>query len=462
MAAIDTYLQFILDNAPYFYYIPGSGPDTSWGRGAAPAAFAIDFLYEAHQEKRLENKKTDIYDKIVSLADFILTQQCTDDTKKAYGGFRSNETSDYYYSVDACRVIPALLEAYELTRTVDYLNAAKLAGATFLKTMQDKQTQGGFARAVTVVDEWLLQMDIECLYGLIGLKMLAEKHDAANATQYETMMSKALGFLREGFENLWLHYDPADSKWHRVGLTENEIQDDPLAYALLGLYAYEGWSLSCEKVYEFINTVPASADFPGYNPNICWAGYIDVLKRKAASDYYDCVTSGILHDIRAAKDKPSLELSVQTVNAHHQQFMFWGAKFNDYSCVENKQSIITVSWVGLLLLRYTPVRTPFTAILEGFGENVTLQSVLQSSETLSYGESINMKAFVRLTMPEELVIEPGYAVTDFLMVYTLIPIRHHDKLRRHGVDYEVGPVQLFRFRGEPLYYRALCRRLISS
>jgi len=142
--------------------------------------------------------------------------------------------------------------------------------------------------------------------------------------------------------------------------------------------------------------------------------------------------------------------------------MFWGAKFNDYSCVENKQSIITVSWLGLLLLRYTPVRTPFTVILEEFGENVTLRSVLQSSETLSYGEPINIKAFVRLAMPEELVIEPGYTVTDFMTVYTLIPIRHHDKLTRHGVDCEVGPVELFRFRGEPLYYRAMCRRLISS
>jgi hypothetical protein len=55
---------------------------------------------------------------------------------------------------------------------MDYLNAAKLAAGTFLKTMQDQQAYGGFARAVTITDAWLLQLDVECLYGLIGLKCL--------------------------------------------------------------------------------------------------------------------------------------------------------------------------------------------------------------------------------------------------------------------------------------------------
>jgi len=314
VAALDVYLQFILDYAPYLYYIPDSGPDLSYGRGVAAAAFALDFLYEAYQDKRLESRKSEIYNKIVSLADFILTQQCTDNAKKAYGGFKSNETSDYYYSVDACRAMSPLLKAYELTNNDDYLDAAKLAGATFLKTMQDKQNHGGFARAVDINDNWLLQMDVECLYGLIGLKMLCN-YDAANQSQYQSMMEKAVAFLRKGFENLWLYYDPTDDDWHRIGSSESEIYDDSFAYALIGLYAYEGWSLNCEKVYEFINAISASADYAGYNPSVCWAGYIDVVKQKAACDYYDGVTSGILHDIRAAKDKPSLELSVQIVNA---------------------------------------------------------------------------------------------------------------------------------------------------
>ena len=460
MAALDIYLQFILDYAPYLYYIPDSGPALSSGRGVAAAAFALDFLYEAYQDKRLESRKSEIYNKIVSLADFILTQQCTDNAKKAYGGFKSNETSDYYYSVDACRAMSPLLKAYELTNNDDYLDAAKLAGATFLKTMQDKQNYGGFARAVDINDNWLLHMDVECLYGLIGLKMLCN-YDADNQSQYQSMMEKAVAFLRKGFENLWLYYDPTDDDWHRIGSSESEIYDDSFAYALIGLYAYEGWSLNCEKVYEFINAISASADYAGYNPSVCWAGYIDVVKQKAACDYYDGVTSGILHDIRAAKDKPSLELSVQIVNAHYEQFMFWGVKFADWSPVENKQSTITVSWLGMLLLRYQPTRTPFKTFLEKFGENVALYPIVQTGETVSYGEGITVKAIASLKLPEEIIIEPGYTINDFVTLYTFIPIRAHDKILRQGVEYEVGPVQLFRFRGEPNHYRAVCRRLIA-
>jgi len=460
MAPLDTYLQFILDYAPYFYYIPGTGVDTDAGRGVAAAAFSIDFLYEAYNSGKFPSRQTDIYNKIVSLADWILTQQCVNNAKDAYGGFKSNENSTFYYSIDACRVVPSLLKAYELTNDADYLNAAVLAGKTFLKTMQDKQTYGGFARFVDISDTWDLKLDVECLYGLIGLKMLCS-YDPDTKSQYELTMEKAVSFLREGFENLWLYYDPSDSSWHRVGLSENEIYDDPFAYALIGLHDYERWSLSCEKVYESINTIPASADYPGYNSSICWAGYIDVVKRKSACDYYDAVTSGILHDIRAAKDEPSLESSVQIINLHYEEFMFWGVKFFDWSPVENKQSIITVSWLSLLLLRYKPVKTLFTPVLNAGGENVTLYSIVQSGETVSYSEGITIKAVVRLALPDEVVIEPGFMVTDFVKVYTIIPVRHHDKIMRNGVDYEVGSPQLFRFKGEPQYYAALCRRLVQ-
>ena len=461
MAALDTYLQFILDYSPYFYYIPGTGVDTEWGRGVAAAAFSIDFLIEAYNSGKFPSKETDIYNKIVSLADWILTQQCTDEGWPNYGGFKSNENSDFYYSVDACRVIPSLLRAYALIEDSDYLDVAILAGKTFLKTVQDKQTYGGFAKFVDINDIWDLKIDVECLYGLIGLKMLCS-YDPDTKSQYESMMETAVSFLREGFEKLWLYYDPSDSQWHRVGLTQNEIYDDPFSYALVGLYDYEGWSLSCEKVYELINTIAASADYPGYNAKICWAGYIDVVKRKAACDYYDAVTSGILHDIRAIKDKPSLKLSVQIVNLHYQEFMFWGVKFFDWSPVENKQSTITVSWLGLLLFRYEPVTTLFTSFLNAYGANVTLYSIVQAGETVSYGEGITIKAVVRLAVPDEVLIEPGFMITDFVKVYTLVPIRHHDKMMRNGVDYEVGSPQVFRFKGVPQYYTALCRRLVGQ
>ena len=457
----EAYYQFVMDYAPYVYVIPPDTPDPEWGRAAFSAAFAIDFLHEAYSSKQFENQKTDIYNKIINLADFILTQQCTDPAKKAYGGFKSAENSTYYYAIDACRVIPSLLKAYELTNDADYLDAAKLAGNTFLKTMQDQQAYGGFARAVTIDDNWLLQLDVECLYGLLGLKMLAEKYDVANSSLYEAMMAKAVGFLREGFENLWLYFDPADGIWHRVGLAENEVYDDPLAYALIGLYDYEGWSLSCQKVYDFINTIRASAQYPAYNPAICWAGYIDVISRFPACDYYDAVTSGILCRIRRNHDKPSLAYGMKIIDKHKDEFMFWGVKHADYSPVENKKAMASVCWLARLFLNYEEPLTRFTQILRSKGETLTLYPIVETGETVSYGEGIDIKAIVSPTRNDEVLIEPGYVINDYITVYAFAPLRQHDKVRRKGSDYTILGVQAFDWKGETAYFKANCRRLIG-
>jgi len=457
----EAYYQFVMDYAPYVYVIPPDTPDPEWGRAAFSAAFAIDFLCEAYPAKQFENQKTDIYNKIINLADFILTQQCTDPAKKAYGGFKSAENSTYYYAIDACRVIPSLLMAYELTKDIDYLDTARLAAGTFLKTMQDQQAYGGFARAVTIDDNWLLQLDVECLYGLLGLKMLAEKYDVANSSLYETMMAKAVGFLREGFENLWLYFDPADGIWHRVGLNENEVYDDPLAYALLGLYDYEGWSLSCQKVYNFINTIRASAQYPAYNPAICWAGYIDVISRFPACDYYDAVTSGILCRIRRNHDKPSLAFSMKIIDKHKDEFMFWGVKHADYSPVENKKAMASVCWLARFFLNYEEPLTRFTQILRSKGETLTLYPIVETDETVSYGEGIDIKAIVSPTRNDEVLIEPGYVINDYITVYAFAPLRQHDKVRRKGSDYIILGVQAFDWKGETAYFKANCRRLIG-
>jgi hypothetical protein len=468
----DAYYEFIMDYAPYIYVIPGSGPDLSWGRAAFAAAFAIDFLYEAYSDPQFSSKQTDIYNKIASLADWILTQQYTSDPlKKAHGGFKSNETSTSCYSIDACRVIPALIKAYRLTETFAYLDAAKLAGATFLQSMQNPpiptihdQYYGGLARAVTDADTWLPEMDIENLYGLIALKLLTEE-DPANQSTYESMMADLTSFLRSGFEELYLEYRPlpsGDGEWHRVGLSENEIYDDPFAYAFLGLYEYEGWSLTAQKVYSAINTIRASAQYPAYNPAVCWAGYIDVKSRFPACDYYDAVTSGILWKLRKHHDKSSYEFSMQIIDKHQDEFMFWSVKHTDYSFVENKQAMATVCWLSLLFLYYEDPITRFTQILRSKGENVTLYPVREASETVSYGEGINIKALVSPARVEEIMPEAGYIITDYLTIHVFAPIRSHDKIRRKGVDYEATEFQEFDFQGDTLYRRAVLRRLLGA
>ena len=52
----NAYYQFIIDYAPYLYYIPGSGPDLTWGKAALAAAFAIDFLYKAYNDSQFTSK----------------------------------------------------------------------------------------------------------------------------------------------------------------------------------------------------------------------------------------------------------------------------------------------------------------------------------------------------------------------------------------------------------------------
>jgi hypothetical protein len=458
----EAYYQFVMDYAPYVYVIPPSTPDPAFGKGVLAANFAIDFLCEAYSAPQFDDRKADIYAKIVSLADWVLTQQCLDPARKTYGGFQSAEVSTYYYSVDACRAIPSLLRAYELTGDSRYLDSAKLAGGTFLKTMQDQQDYGGFARAVTIGDAWLLQLDVECLYGLIGLKMLAEKHDTPNASIYEGIMSNAIGFLRAGFENLWLDFDPADGKWHRVGLSENEVYDDPFAYALIGLYAIEGWSVSCQKVYNALNSIRASAKYPAYDPAVCWAGYIDVLSRFSACDYYDAVTSGILWKIRQNHDKPSLKLSVEVIGKHAAEFMFWGAKHADFSYVENKQAMVTVCWIAQLFLHYEEPTTQFTRILKSKGETVTLYPVREASATVEYGEPLDLSAVVSALKAEQVMLEAGYYLNDYLAFYTFLPVRVHDKVRRPGEDYEIQTVTPFTFANQRLYFKSVARRLISS
>ena len=78
----EAYYQFVMDYAPYVYVIPPDTPDPAFGKGVLAASFAIDFLCEAYSAQQFEDRKADIYNKIVSLADWVLTQQCTRPSKE--------------------------------------------------------------------------------------------------------------------------------------------------------------------------------------------------------------------------------------------------------------------------------------------------------------------------------------------------------------------------------------------
>jgi hypothetical protein len=468
----------MVNNLAYTYYVEKNGlvegPDPAYGKGAFPAAFAIDFLYQAYSTPQFAANQAAILAEIVSLANFIVSQQCTNASKNAYGGFASAVGSTQYYAVDAARCIPSLLRAYALTNTASYLSAAVLAGYTFLHNMQTlpvffgifDRYYGGFARYVDINDNWSRFMDVEPIYGFIGLQMLAETYDVGNASTYTTMMSDAIAFLRSGFEQLYLYFDPkpdGDGKWHRVGLGETQVYDDPVSFALLGLYTYEGWSVSCQKVYSFIESIRASAQYPAYNPAICWPGYIDVVTRFPACAYYDALTSGILWKIRAVHDKPSLALSMQIINKYQKEFLAsWGPLFTDYSPITAQKAMANTSWLAQLFVNYQDPITNFTRILDLQGESLILYPIREAAEQVTYGEGLSIKGTVTMGTAGEIMIEPGYIFEDHITVYTFVSVRLHDKIRRAGVDYEVLTVQAFDLNGNPEYYKSVCRRLIGQ
>lgn len=471
MPVPESYYHFVMDYAPYLYVTPGVGPDLNWGKAAFAAGFAVDFLYEAFFDKQFDDRSQQIEDKIVELSDWLLTQQITNQNIQSYGGFASTENSNTCYSVDVGRTVPALLKAYDLTTDVNYLDSAKLAVSNFLFNMQQQPSAigihdryyGGYARAVDNTNQWQPQMDTESLNSLTALKMLMAM-DPAQKAKYETMTQDSANFYRPGIESASLYFDPkplGDGAWHRVGLNDDVIYDDSIAYALLGLYETEGYSGTVQTTYEAINSINASPAFPAYNSEICWAGYINVERKTVACDYYDAVTSGILAKIRKNHDKLSYDFSVKILQTHADQFMFWGPKQDDYQPIENKQAMATVCWLGQLLVDYEPPLTRFTQVLKSNGENLTLYPITKETETTSFGKGVDIKAIVLPQKTDEVLIEPGYLISDYMALHVFSPIRRHDKIRRSGVDYEVTTIQDFRLRDQVAFKKAICRRLLS-
>jgi hypothetical protein len=187
-----------------------------------------------------------------------------------------------------------------------------------------------------------------------------------------------------------------------------------------------------------------------------------VVQKFPACAYYDAVTSGILWKIRAAHDKPSLALSVQVIQKHQDQFLFWGPVFTDYSPITPQKAMANVTWLARFFLNYQDPVTNFSSVLDSSGEILTLYSIQEAADQVTWGEDLEMKATVTMGTAGEVMIEPGYAIEDYVTVYSFLPVRVHDKIRRAGVDYEVSVVQAFDLNGDPEFYKSVCRRLISQ
>ena len=478
------YVDSVLDNVvtlknnlQYTYYVAKGAevdhPDTSFGKAAFASAFALEYLYEAYSAGQFQSSQSAILTRIGELADFILTQQCTNPAMQAYGGFKSAEGSVAYYSIDGGRCIPALLKAYKLTNNSTYLDAAKLAGYTFLYNMQHIPASlgltdtyyGGLAMYVTDTDAYGVMMMVEDCYDIIGLTMLARIYDSGNAARYNGVVEDMLKFYREGLENFYLYYEAPPSgagKWYRIGLADEQIYDDPVSYALLGLYTYEGFSQTVQRVYDFLQNIPQNGTYPDYQPNVCWPGYINVVTRAPDCPYYDAVTIGILESIRKVVDKPSYELAYQIAIKYAKSFLYWGPIYKDYSPVTPQKATTEVAWLARMYVNYSLPQTDFSMLLEHEGERIELYSVKQAADITTYAPALIMPAVIKNASVKETLIEAGYILTDYLVMYSLIPVRPRDKIRRRGADYEVQTVQKIILENQPMGYKSDLRRLQNN
>jgi hypothetical protein len=231
---------------------------------------------------------------------------------------------------------------------------------------------------------------------------------------------------------------------------------------MLGLYTYEGMSSSCSKVYDLIQNIMASAEYPAYNPFICWPGYIDVIVRFPACGYYDDVSIGILGQIRKVYDKPSYSLENQILSSYPTQFLYWDPEFTDYNPITVQKAMANVCWLGEFFINYVEPQTDFTELLGLNGDDLTLYPIIAAADEVSWAQPISLVGMVTIGAATELILEPGYITQKHITVFTFLPVRVHDKIRYSGVDYEVITVSDYDLNGSPQFYKSVCRKLITQ
>lgn len=115
--------------------------------------------------------------------------------------------------------------------------------------------------------------------------------------------------------------------------------------------------------------------------------------------------------------------------------------------------------------------TRFAQVLSAEGEEVTWHKREEGSEDpetgdLEVGEVFEpdqtIKAIVQSVRVDEVLIDAGYTVEDYIRIFTISAVQHKDTITWNGNDYEVLPPETIKFRGITEYITAICRRLITN
>lgn len=104
--------------------------------------------------------------------------------------------------------------------------------------------------------------------------------------------------------------------------------------------------------------------------------------------------------------------------------------------------------------------TDFQTILEAEGETVTWYKRTVTGETISWSTE-NVKMIVQPVRAEEIILQSGYTLEDYVKVFTISAIKQKDKVLWESAQWEILPVQPIKLRGVIQYYKATCRRLLQ-
>ena len=108
----------------------------------------------------------------------------------------------------------------------------------------------------------------------------------------------------------------------------------------------------------------------------------------------------------------------------------------------------------------------FQQILNREGENVTWHKrSLGATPDPETGDlpvswtTETIKAIVQPARVEEIIVEAGHTVEDYLRLFTTADIKHGDQITYRGERYEALTPEAYYFRGQLEYYTASCRKM---
>ncbi len=105
----------------------------------------------------------------------------------------------------------------------------------------------------------------------------------------------------------------------------------------------------------------------------------------------------------------------------------------------------------------------FASILNLSGEPLSLNAVSQVNDEDSWDPTgIDFTGVVAVGTVGEIILEAGYAIDDYITIYSAQQLNQHDHITRAGIIYEVKTLHHYDLNGIPQYYKSTCRKLIDQ